>query len=145
MTETAHTGIAHNGLEPCRRGRMLIVDDEQSLLNVFKLVISMEIPDVAIDLAEDGSQALNAFREQHHAVLLMDLRMPVMDGRQAFLAIESLCNQRQWEMPSVIFCSGYEPPDSIRRVVASSSCHEILSKPVENDLLIDTVRSRLSL
>jgi len=145
MTGAENTAVPGNGLEPCRSGRMLIVDDERSLLDVFKLIISMEIPDVAIDVAEDGSQALNAFGQQHHSLLLMDLRMPVMDGRQAFMAIESLCGERKWAMPSVIFCSGYAPPDSIRRVVSDSPFHELLSKPVENDVLVDAVRSRLSL
>jgi CheY-like chemotaxis protein len=73
----------------------------------------------------------------------MDLRMPVMDGRQAFLAVETMCRERGWEMPAVIFCSGYAPPDAIVHVVARNPIHQILQKPVSNETLVSAVRSRL--
>ncbi|MBM4144022.1 MAG: response regulator [Lentisphaerae bacterium] len=130
-------------LAPCRRRRVLLVDDERMLLDVFRVIILSEIPDVTIDTATDGAEAVRAFSSFHHALLLMDLRMPVMDGRQAFVAIENLCRERNWEMPAVVFCSGYAPPEAIRRVVAQSRRHHLLPKPVGNDELVEAVRSRL--
>jgi CheY-like chemotaxis protein len=131
-------------LSPCDRGRILVVDDEKIVQDVFKLVLSMELPDLQIDTAGDGVEAVDAFGHRHHAVLLMDLRMPRMDGRQAFLAIESLCRERGWRMPSVVFCSGYAPPDAVRTVVARDATHALLTKPVSNETLVSVVRSRLT-
>jgi len=73
----------------------------------------------------------------------MDLHMPVMDGQQAFLELKRMCESRGWEMPSVVFCTGFIPPDSIREVIARQPRHALLSKPVTGDKLVDAVKARL--
>jgi two-component system, NtrC family, response regulator AtoC len=129
---------------PCDRNRILIVDDERSIRRLFAMVLASELPEHHIDSAEDGSQALEAFRLHHHALLLMDLRMPVMDGRAAFVEIEKACREANWEMPSVVFCTGYAPPDAVRIVVETSrDFHALIAKPVSTETLVDVVKRRL--
>ena len=70
--------------------------------------------------------------------------MPVMDGQSAFLEIEKRCCDNGWEMPRVVFCTGYAPPETVREIVAGSSLHALLCKPVSNEDLVDTVRARLA-
>jgi CheY-like chemotaxis protein len=131
-------------MAPCNRNRILIVDDDRSIRRLFEVILSSELPDHHIDSAEDGSQALVAFRRHHHALLLMDLKMPVMDGRAAFVEIEKACREVNWEMPSVVFCTGYAPPDAVRRAVETSGeIHALIAKPVSTDTLVDVVRRRL--
>jgi len=131
--------------QPCRRDRIMIVDDERAIRRLFSLILTSELPGHEIDIAEDGGQAVELFRQRHQGLLLMDLRMPGMDGRAAFLAIEQACRESNWEMPSVVFCTGFTPPETVRRVVEEScDVHALLAKPVSNDVLLDVVKRRLS-
>jgi len=63
---------------------VLIVDDSA----VSRSIVIRSLPpgwDIVITQASNGSEALAALGEKHHAVVLLDLNMPVMDveGRKA--------------------------------------------------------------
>ncbi len=144
MLQEVERHLALVGTKPRDRGRILIVDDERVIRRLFEMVLAFELPGHEIDVATNGREALDSFDRMHQGLLLMDLRMPVMDGRAAFVAIEEACRKRNWEMPAVVFCTGFAPPDSVRDVVArSSSFHALLAKPVSNEVLVEAVRSRL--
>jgi CheY-like chemotaxis protein len=128
----------------CDNQRVLIVDDEQGIQNSFKLLLLSVFPSLQIDLASNGEEACEAFRAGRHAVLLMDLHMPVMDGYTAFREIERLSRDSQWEMPSVVFCTGYVPPHPVRDIVENQKKHHLLRKPVPRETLVEAVRVRLS-
>ncbi len=132
--------------KPCDAKRILVVDDERFIRRMFGLVLGAALPGYEIDVVENGAEAVEAFKTKRHALLLMDLRMPVMDGRAAFAAIEEVCRVQKWEMPRVVFCTGFAPPDSVREVVERSGCyHALLAKPVATDVLVGTVKNRLEL
>jgi len=129
----------------CNRGRMLLCDDEESIRLLFEMILTEDLPDVDIDLAGNGREALEMFSQRHHAVLLMDLHMPVMDGQAAFDAVRELCKTRRWAMPAFVFCTGFAPPDTVVKAVeADESPHCLLPKPVCGERLVDTVRTRLT-
>ncbi len=130
---------------PCDRRRVLVVDDEEVIQQLFSMVLSWELPEARVEIACNGAEALDAFAANHHGVLLMDLHMPVMDGQAAFLALEKRCREQDWEMPRVVFCSGFAPPTELRERVAQDGIHCMLSKPVANEVLVDAVRQGLRL
>lgn len=129
---------------PCDRNRVLIVDDEKAILDLFRRLLSMRLPDCRIDIAVNGAEAVEQFNEAHHGVIMMDLRMPVMDGQTAFKEIEKLCCADNVEMPSVIFCTGYDPPGTIQQVVEKDSKHCIIHKPATDKVLLEALKARLS-
>jgi two-component system response regulator YesN len=122
-----------------------VVDDEEVIQKLFSMVLEWELPEANVEVAGNGAEALEAFSAHHHGVLLMDLHMPVMDGQSAFLALEKRCRESDWEMPRVVFCSGFAPPTSLRERVAHDDTHCLLSKPVANEVLVDAVRRGLCL
>jgi CheY-like chemotaxis protein len=128
---------------PCDKQRLLIVDDESGIRNVFSKVLTCGLPHCRIDLAVNGAEAVDSFRTIHHGLLLMDLNMPVMDGEQAFYKIQEICEKEGWEMPAVVFCTGYNPSENVRKIVANSRIHCILHKPVSCDVLLEALRIRL--
>jgi signal transduction histidine kinase/CheY-like chemotaxis protein/HPt (histidine-containing phosphotransfer) domain-containing protein len=59
-------------------GRLLVADDHPVNLEV--ILRQLELLGLSADIAEDGAAALALWRKAHHAVVLLDLHMPVLDG-----------------------------------------------------------------
>ena len=127
----------------CNFSRVLVTDDEAQIRKLFTTILSIGLPELKVDVACNGLEAVKAFREGHHGVLLMDIKMPEMDGLQAFLAIQELCRTENWQMPSVVFCTGFIPPETVNQIVGDGSVHTILHKPVKSEQIITAVRTRL--
>jgi len=67
---------------------ILIVDDEEDILNVLKLILTKE--GYQVDTALDGKQALQLFRKNSYDIVLTDLRMPEMDGMELLERIKEI-------------------------------------------------------
>lgn len=130
---------------PCERNRLLIADDEHAIRRVFQQIVSYGLPGCRIDLAVNGSEAVDSFRSVHHGVILMDLKMPVMDGETAFHKIREICDSENWEVPSVVFCTGFNPSSDLQEIVANSRKHYLIRKPVANETLLEVLKARLGL
>ena len=83
---------------PVDRKRILLVDDEKSILELFRRLLAFRLPNCRIAVAVNGAEAIEQFHEAHHGVIMMDLRMPVMDGQTAFLEIQKLCCETHCSM-----------------------------------------------
>lgn len=131
------------GLVPCDKRRILITDDESPVRDIFRLILTSGCPACIIDVASNGLEAVQSFQKFHQGVLLMDGKMPVMDGQTAFYKIRDICDEKGWEMPSVIFCTGFAPPAGIKTVATPGQNHCIIQKPVTSEQLLSAVKSRL--
>lgn len=67
--------------------RVLLVDDEGLVRSGFRLLIGVEDDIEVVAEAADGAQAVEQARATKPDVVLMDIRMPVMDGIKATRAI----------------------------------------------------------
>jgi CheY-like chemotaxis protein len=121
------------------KGRILIVDDEKAVREVYRAIVSYGFPECKIDLVENGAEAVASFQKLHQCLILLDLCMPVMGGEQAFRGIERLCDQQNWCMPHVIFCSAFEPSHLLDDIIHDDPRHECLSKPPSTDKLIRSI------
>ena len=125
------------------RKKILVVDDEKGIRDIFVHVLSHHLPHVRADMVANGAEAVEAFHDIHYAVLLMDIRMPVLDGQRAFEKIMQLCEKETIETPSIVFCTGYDPPAALMKQISTNPAHCILRKPVRNEDLIEALKSRL--
>jgi CheY-like chemotaxis protein len=87
---------------PPPRARILIVDDTAANRSAFQAVLS-DIADVV--LASSGREALQILSVDDFAVILLDIRMPVLDGIETALLIRKRPYSRQ---TPIIFVSAYE-------------------------------------
>jgi DNA-binding response OmpR family regulator len=62
------------------RPKLLVVEDEDSLAKVLRMRLEIEGFDVRT--AGDGAEALELVREQRPDLVVCDLMMPVMDGKE---------------------------------------------------------------
>ena len=87
-------------------GRILLVDDEDLILET--IGSALRILGLEVTTAKDGLEALERFRAERPDLVLMDITMPRMDGREAFRAMYDL----DPAIP-VILSSGYALGESI--------------------------------
>ena len=133
----------HKSPEKCDRNRIMIADDEPAIRDLFTTIISCTYPGIKVDQTCNGLDAVNGFRDAHQGILFLDMRMPEMDGYQAFLAIQDMCREKNWQMPSVVFCTGIDPPEAVGQIVGVEKSHCVLRRPVTSDDIINAVKSRL--
>ncbi len=68
--------------------RVLIVDDEPNLLESFK--IGLELKNYAVSIAAGGREALQVCKKESFNVVLLDIRMPEMDGLETLRCLKQL-------------------------------------------------------
>lgn len=127
---------------PCDKKRILIVDDEQSIRDILFRIMSLHLSDCRVDLAVNGVEAFDVFREVHPGILVMDVKMPKRSGDEAFQDIKDYCRENGWEMPSVVFISGHSS-ENILKLIGDDSRHCLLRKPVHQADLLAELRERL--
>lgn len=108
--------------------RVLVVDDDSGIRRLVRLILTSAGFDVVE--AEDGEKALVLLRDETPTVLVLDLNMPVMDGRELFERLKR-CENR----PSTIILSAESSERARRELGAEAS----LQKPFGPDDLIDKV------
>lgn len=134
----------HRAAKHCDRSRILIVDDEESVRFVTERVLRSKLsPNLILDMASNGQEAVAQFAKWQHKVIIMDLTMPILSGEEAANQIIDMCEEFQWEVPSIIFRTGYAPPGDVRNLVACDPGHCLLRKPVRNQTLVLAVAKRL--
>ena len=111
--------------------RVLIVDDEKSMR--FTLASILEYEGYEVDVAADGEEAVSLCRDKGYGVVLMDVRMPGIDGVEAFRRIS-----RHQESVRVIMMSGYSI-DDLKEAAFDEGAIAFLAKPVDLDQLIKLI------
>lgn len=109
--------------------RILIVEDDQQLRYLYRATLVLAAFDV--DHVADGLDALRLIEEQPPDLIVLDLRLPRLDG--VFVQQEIAARQHTREIPVVVVTG--DPGDLVER---ENLC--ILRKPVDPDALLATVR-----
>jgi DNA-binding NarL/FixJ family response regulator len=117
--------------------RILIADDHALVREGLRTMLSGEDGIEVIAEANDGSQALDVCRELMPDLVLMDVRMPVMDGLKATKRIKD-------EMPttSVMMVTMHENPDYLFEAVKAGAAGYGL-KDASGERLLSAVRRTL--
>ena len=110
------------------RRKILVVDDEPDMLELMLKVF--EKKGYQAFGAKSGPDGIRLNEQEHPDLIVLDLRMPGMDG------IETLRHIRQKDAKvRVIILTGYGHPDTIRDA-ADLDVSEYLSKSFDNDALV---------
>jgi len=120
-------------MPPSQRASILIVDDEAKIREALRMVLEFE--GYRIEEAATGVEALQIVRERPPDAILLDIRMPEMDGLEAF----RILRERGYEMP-VIVISGHA--DVATAVEATKrGAFDFLEKPPDSERLRLSLRN----
>ncbi len=118
--------------------RVLLAEDVEVNTEIMVMVLSLR--EIEADTAENGKIAVEKFKSHpagYYDAILMDMRMPEMDGLEATRVIRSLDRADAKEIPIIALTANAFDEDVQRSMQAGLNAH--LSKPVEADALFDTL------
>ena len=120
--------------------RILLAEDMAVNAEIMTLVLQMR--EMEVEVAENGRIAVESF-EKHPAgyydAILMDMRMPEMDGIEATERIRAMARADAATIPIIALTANAFDEDVQRSLQAGLNAH--LSKPVEPDMLYQTLES----
>ena len=120
-------------------GRTILLVEDNALNLEIETDILSELGFV-IDSAENGHIAvekLSASRPGDYLLVLMDIQMPVMDGREASMAIRRLPDSALSRIPIIALSANAFESDRRKSIESGMDAH--LTKPLNVPLLLETI------
>ncbi|MCK9290956.1 MAG: PAS domain S-box protein [Bacteroidales bacterium] len=112
--------------------RILIAEDEQNNFDYLNILLKGNVR--SIDHAKDGAEVLEKVQSYPYDLILMDLKMPRIDGLEATKLVLA-------GFPDMIIIAqtAYSQPDEINKAL-EAGCHDFLIKPIEKEKLFAAVQ-----
>jgi len=124
----------HNAKDWRFRGRLLLVEDNDINQEVAREILS-EVG-FAIDIRENGAEAVQAVQQQQYDLVLMDIQMPEMDGLEATRRIRDL-GGRFTDLPIIAMTAHALSGDADKSKAAGMNAH--VTKPIEPQKLFQAL------
>ena len=109
---------------------ILVVDDEQSIVEMLQMFLEGE--GYQVITAHNGAEGLSYLERVRPAIILCDLMMPVLDGKQMCQRLQA--DQRYSSIPFVLM-------SAVKKAIRPSDCHyaALLTKPFNLDDVLTTI------
>jgi len=115
--------------------RILAIDDETSIRETLRSILETE--GYAVEVAQGGKEALEAFKNQSYDVVLCDVKMQGMDGIEVLVALREIAP----DLP-VIMISGHGTIDTAVESLRKGA-YDYIQKPLDLNRLLVSLRNAL--
>lgn len=122
--------------------RVLLVEDSE--YNAFVVLAYLKDSHCLVDVARNGAEGVEFFRENKYDIVLMDMRMPVMDGYSATRAMRGHERERGETHTPIIAMTAQAFVEDVQRSL-DAGCDLHLAKPIRKDELLDALRGLVGL
>ncbi len=112
---------------------ILIVEDDEDLREIYKEIL--ELYDYDVQIAFNGLEGVEQFKQKKPSLVIMDADMPVLDGYNAFKQIKEIDNNA-----NVIIVTGFSDNDPRSKEAIKQGLTKIISKPIGVNDLLDLVK-----
>jgi DNA-binding response OmpR family regulator len=117
-----------------KKKRILVVDDDVTILKVFKNILEKE--GYIVEAVDTGKFAAERIKKEKFNVCIIDVKLPDMDGTELLLKLTKTPETIK------IIVTGFSS-DEVGKKAADYGADDFLVKPVKPEELIATVRERL--
>ena len=131
-----HGSSIQNAPQLSLSGRKLLLAEDNELNRMIAKELISSHCEMTVDEAENGAQAIQRFAASapdEYAAILMDVRMPVIDGLEATKAIRALNHPRAKTVPIIAMSANAFQEDMERSVQSGMNVH--LSTPLDIELV----------
>ena len=108
--------------------RVLVVDDEDVVRRSYAAIL--EETNCEVRGAADGDAGLAAMQAQPYDVVLLDLRMPGIDGMSVLKAMK-----RRWPDSEIVVITGYPEVDTAKEAMRAGA-YDYIGKPADPDRIV---------
>ena len=116
------------------RSRILIADDEEGIRESLNLILGDHYD---LDFAMDGEETLAKLRQDSFDVMLLDIKMPKLDGLEVLRRLK-----QQGNGVPVLMLTAYQSVELAKEAVRLGA-RDYLPKPFERDQILGAVQSAL--
>lgn len=120
--------------------RVLVAEDVEVNADILQMIL--ESREILSDVAQNGKIAVDLFAshpEGYYSAILMDMRMPEMDGLEATRKIRAMKRPDAAKIPIIALTANAFDEDVQRSLQAGLNAH--LTKPIQQDVLFETLGS----
>jgi CheY-like chemotaxis protein len=110
---------------------ILVAEDDED--NRFTMKVLLEIRGYRMLTASNGYEAIDIAEREHPSLILMDLRMPVLNGLAATRQLRQHNDPLLRQIP-ILALSAYDPAQH-RAVAIAAGCNDYVTKPIDYDRL----------
>jgi DNA-binding NtrC family response regulator len=114
-----------------RKVSILIVDDNINLCKILSSILTHK--GYWITIAKNGVEAIQLIKNNHFHIMLMDVRMPLVDGIDTYLSIKEMGYDIQ-----TILMTAYTTEDRIKQYM-NSGIYGIIFKPVDINMILELI------
>ena len=111
--------------------RVLVVDDEKLIRDVIKEYLLLE--KIEVEEASNGEEALNKVKQENFDIIIMDIKMPGINGIKALELIKNENPNKE-----IIMLTAYDDFEFVHKVLVLGGSDYII-KPIKPDKLIEIV------
>lgn len=114
---------------------ILIAEDEEDNFEYMQVLLSRKVG--RISRVKNGIEAIEFLKRESPDLVLMDLKMPVMNGYEATREIR----KTNGSIP-IIALTAYSQPEE-KKLAAEAGCTAFISKPIRKEKLMESIRSAI--
>ncbi|HEX5977596.1 MAG TPA: response regulator [Nitrososphaeraceae archaeon] len=121
-----------------KRKRILIVDDDRDILTTYKKGLEQSGL-FEVDTFDDPEEALSNFKSGLYDCLIIDIRLPKMDGFELYDRMKAIDDKVK-----ICFITAYEVNyRALRQVFPEPILECFIQKPIEIGKLVERIKSEL--
>jgi len=111
--------------------KILVVDDQPGMRITLKGILTKKGYQVTV--AEDGIQAIEAVKKENFRIIFMDVKMPGINGVEAFMKIKEI-NPKA----TVIMMTGFAVEEELKRAIQEGA-YTVLYKPLDIEKILEVI------